>query len=80
MLQRLRRDEYLSGDRPGPEPRAVDSELQKRLAALGYVSVARRAAALDAHGGRTRDPKDMVDIFNRLTSPRGTHERADVER
>ena len=78
MLQRLRLDEYLSVDRPGAEPRAVDSELQKRLAALGYVSVARRAAALDAHGGRTRDPKDMVNIFNRLTSPRGTHGRADV--
>ena len=78
MLQRLRRDEYLSVDRLGPEPRAMDPELQKRLSALGYVSVARRAAAVDAHGGRARDPKDMVDVFNRLTSPPGTRGRADV--
>jgi arylsulfatase A-like enzyme len=73
MLQRLRGDEYLSVNQPGPGPPAIDPELQKRLGALGYVSVARSAAALDAHGGGPRDPKDMVDDFNRLTSPRGIH-------
>jgi choline-sulfatase len=76
MLQRLQRDEYLSADGRGPEPRAIDPELQKRLGALGYVSVA-RSAPLDAHGGRARDPKDMVAVFNRLTSPPGTHGSAD---
>jgi arylsulfatase A-like enzyme len=78
MLQRLRRDEYMSADARGPEPGAIDPELQKRLGALGYVSVARTAAPLDAHGGRAQDPKDMVAVFNRLTSQRGTHGRADV--
>jgi hypothetical protein len=78
MLQRLRRDEYLSADGRGPEAGAIDPELQKRLGALGYVSVSRSAAPLDAHGNRARDPKDMVAVFNRMTSPPGTHGRADV--
>jgi choline-sulfatase len=78
MLQRLRRDEYLPTDGRGPEPGAIDPELQRRLNALGYVSVARSAALLDAHGDRARDPKDMVADFNRLTSPPGTHGRAYV--
>ena len=78
MLQRLRRDEYLPTDGRGAEPGAIDPELQKRLNALGYVSVARSAALLDAHGDGARDPKDMVATFNRLTSPPGTHGRASV--
>ena len=46
MLQRLRRDEYLSVDRRGPEPRAIDLELQKRLGTLGYVSFAPQRCAV----------------------------------
>ncbi len=78
MLQRLQRDEYLSADGSGPEPRAIDPELQKRLGALGYVSASRSTAPLDPHGGGARDPKDMVAVFNRLTSPAGTHGSAEV--
>jgi choline-sulfatase len=78
LLRRLQRDEYLSIDRHGPEPRAVDLELQRRLGALGYVSFRRGALTLVAHDGHASDPKDMVADFNRLTIPPGIHRSADL--
>jgi choline-sulfatase len=77
MLQRLRRDESLAGDRRRPEPRAIDLELQRHLGALGYVSVRRRALPLVAHHGHAPDPKDLVAEFNRLTT-RGLQRSVDL--
>jgi choline-sulfatase len=78
MLHRLRRDASLAGDRRGPEPRALDRELQQHLGALGYVSIGRRARPVGAHDGHASDPKDRVADFNRLTTPRGALRNADL--
>jgi arylsulfatase A-like enzyme len=77
MLERLRHGESRSGDALELDRLAVDTELQQRLGALGYVSLA-RSARLDGHVGRALDPKDMVADFNRLTSSLGIHERAEL--
>jgi choline-sulfatase len=78
MLQQLRRDASLAGDRRRPEPPALDRELQQHLGALGYVSGRRRALPLVAHDGHAPDPKDVVAEFNRLTRPPGIRRGADL--
>jgi arylsulfatase A-like enzyme len=67
MLERLRRYDRLA--RPAADTTAIDAQLRERLGALGYVSggLPPSSGARDQSGA---DPKDMVDVFNELSSPR----------
>jgi arylsulfatase A-like enzyme len=63
MLARVR--SFDSAPPPPPEP-GVDAELVERLSALGYVGGAGAQPLPGA--GDNPDPKDRIDLFNRITS------------
>jgi choline-sulfatase len=65
MLRRLR--SFDSEDNPATAPpQATDSEVSERIASLGYVGGA--LARTPLAGGDQVDPKDRIDVFNRITA------------
>ena len=60
--------DQLSGGEVAGAPSSVDPETRERLAALGYIGSF--APAVTRRGERRADPKDKIQIFNLLTTPR----------
>ena len=72
MLDRLREREhrFLVPERAAKQAVEVDPDARARLAALGYVGTFVATAAPDEARTGLADPKDKVDLFNKITEAR----------
>jgi tetratricopeptide (TPR) repeat protein len=73
MLQRLRQMEgewAKAGSGTRQEPVEVDPDARARLAALGYVGSFVRSAVDDTDRTKLADPKDKIDLFNKISEAR----------
>src|SRR5205807_2202605 len=72
MLGRLRERErqFSAHEQPARQTIEIDPDARARLAALGYVGTFVAAAAPDESRTGLADPKDKVDLFNKITSAR----------
>ncbi len=72
MLDRLRERERSFGRREGAEKQTieVDPDARARLAALGYVGTFVTASVPDEARTGLADPKDKVELFNKITHAR----------
>jgi len=72
MLDRLhdRERRFVKRDEPEKQTIEVDPDARARLAALGYVGTFVASAAPDEARTGLADPKDKIDLFNKITEAR----------